>query len=101
MEKISESQFEEKIKSSKNVIIDFSSPGCAPCKKVPPLIEEIIDENPDLEISGFEVDVTENPGLAMKLFVLGVPTIIVFSNADEVKRFNSVPGKDKIIATLK
>ncbi len=101
MEKISEEQFDEKIKSSKNVIIDFSSPGCAPCKKVPPLLEEIIEENKDKEIKGFEVDVTESPGLAMRFFVLGVPTIIVFKDGEEVKRFNSVPGKDKIVASLK
>lgn len=101
MEKISENIFDEKIALAGNVIIDFSSPGCAPCKKVPPLISEIIDENPDRQISAFEVDVTENPGIAMRFFVLGVPTIIVFNGGNEVARFNSVPAKGKIISVLK
>ena len=101
MEKIGEDIFEEKINSQGYVIIDFSSPGCAPCKKVPPLLEEIIGENGDKNISAFEVDVTENPSLAQKYFVLGVPTIIIFRGGAELKRFNSVPGKEKILKILK
>ncbi|MEN8222921.1 MAG: thioredoxin family protein [Acidobacteriota bacterium] len=101
MEKISEDTFEEKLASQGNVIIDFSSPGCAPCKKVPPLLTEIINENKEKQISAYEVDVTESPGIAMKYFVLGVPTIIVFNGGDELARFNSVPSKEKIISALK
>ena len=101
MEKIGENLFEEKIRSDGFVIIDFSSPGCAPCKKVPPLLEEIISENNDKNIIAFEVDVTENPSIAQNYFVLGVPTIIIFKNGAELKRFNSVPGKEKIVKVLK
>jgi len=101
MEKISEDIFDEKLTSPGNVIIDFSSPGCAPCKKVPPILTEIINENQEKQISAYEVDVTENPGIAMKYFVLGVPTIIIFNGGEEVARFNSVPSKEKIISALK
>lgn len=101
MERISEDDFDHKLSLSGNVIFDFSSPGCAPCKKVPPLIEEIINENPDKKISAFEIDVTENPGLAGRNFVLGVPTVIVFHEGKETARFNSVPGKAKIVSALK
>jgi thioredoxin 1 len=101
MEKITENIFEEKISLPGNIIVDFSSPGCAPCKKIPPLIMEIIDENPDKLITAFEIDVTESPGIATRFFVLGVPTIIIFKEGKEVARFNSVPGKAKIISALK
>ena len=59
MKKITTAEFDDKINGSKFVIIDFSSPGCAPCKKVPPILEEIISESEDLDISAYEVDVTE------------------------------------------
>jgi thioredoxin-like negative regulator of GroEL len=32
--------------------------------------------------------------------VLGVPTIIIFKEGKEIKRFNSVPKKDKIKKVL-
>ena len=104
MEKIkSFSDFEDKLKASEFVISDFGSPGCAPCKKVPPLLEEIMGEmslSRGIDIAAYEVDITENIDIAQKLFVLGVPTIIIFKQGKEIKRFNSIPKKDKIISAL-
>ena len=101
MEKIHTDEFENKLNSSEYVIMDFSSPGCAPCKKVPPLLEEIIAESGDLDLSAYEVDIVEDMAIAQKYFVLGVPTIIVFKNGKETQRFNSVPKKEKILKALK
>jgi len=101
MEKIHQEDFEDKLKSSRYVIIDFSSPGCAPCKKVPPLLQEIIAEAGDLDLSAYEVDIVEDMAIAQKYFVLGVPTIIVFKDGQEIQRFNSVPKKEKITRALK
>lgn len=104
MEKIkSFADFEDKLKSSEFVIVDFGSPGCAPCKKVPPLLEEILSELKQSgrgNIAAYEVDITENIEIAQKYFVLGVPTIIIFKQGKEVKRFNSIPKKDKIIGAI-
>lgn len=100
MEKIHADDFENKLNSNEYVIIDFSSPGCAPCKKVPPLLEEIIAESGDIDLSAYEVDIVEDMTIAQKYFVLGVPTIIVFKNGKETRRFNSVPKKEKILKAL-
>ncbi len=101
MKKITTSEFDNVISGSKFVLIDFSSPGCAPCKKVPPVLEEIINEKNELDIAAYEVDVTESTEIAQKLFIMGVPTVVVYKDGKEVKRFNSVPKKDKIIKLLK
>lgn len=77
-------------------MMDFGSPGCAPCKKIPALLEEVMSELKDQDIRAYEVDVTENVEIAQRLMVLGVPTIIIFKEGQEVQRFNSVPKKDKI-----
>lgn len=100
MEKIGAGQFPDKLASTQYVIIDFSSPGCAPCKKVPPLIEEALKETPGKNVSAYEVDIVENMEIAQKFFVLGVPTIIVFKEGKEIQRFNSLPRKDKLIAAI-
>jgi len=96
MEKMHMAEFDDKIKASQYVILDFSSPGCAPCKRVPPLLEEILTEMSGLDISAYEIDITEEVQLAQKMMVLGVPTIIIFKEGKEIQRFNSVPKKDKI-----
>ncbi len=101
MKKITSAEFDGAIAESAYVIIDFSSPGCAPCKKVPPILEELIAESGDIDIAAYEVDVTESVDIAQKLFVLGVPTIVVYKEGKEIKRFNSVPSKDKLKKLLK
>lgn len=104
MEKIkSITDFEDKLKTSEFVIMDFGSPGCAPCKKVPSLLEDVLGEMTQtrgFDISAYEIDITENIEIAHKLFVLGVPTIIIFKQGQEIKRFNSLPKKDKIISAI-
>lgn len=101
MEKIkSFNDFQDKLTSAQYVIMDFSSPGCAPCKKVPPLLEEILEEESDKNIAAYEVDITENMEVAQKFFVMGVPTIIIFKDGNETKRFNSLPKKAKIVKAL-
>ncbi len=100
MEKIRANEFEDKLRASEHVIIDFSSPGCAPCKRVPPLVEEVLVELKDKGIAAYEVDIVEDMEIAQKYFVLGVPTIIIFKNGQEIQRFNSVPRKDKLIKAI-
>lgn len=100
MEIIKANQFEDSLKSAEYVIIDFSSPGCAPCKKIPPLLEKILEEQPDINIKTFEINVAEDPSIAQKFFIMGVPTLIIFKNSKEIKRFNSVPKKEKILETI-
>jgi len=100
MEKIKSDGLEKGLRSHEYVILDFSSPGCAPCKRVPPLIEAVVAEAEDVDVGVFEVDVVESPEIAQQYFVLGVPTLIVFRSGTEVRRFNAVPSKDKILETL-
>ena len=88
---------EAALNGSKYVVFDFSSPGCAPCKKVPPLLEEIMRELNEVDIKAYEIDITQEPKIAQDFMVLGVPTIIVFKEAKELTRFNSIPKKKKLV----
>jgi thioredoxin 1 len=98
MEKIDAADLEARLNSSQYVILDFSSPGCAPCKPAAALVEEVVDEGrrAGLSIDGFVVDIAEQPAIAQKHFVLGVPTVIVFKEGREVGRFSGIPKKAKL-----
>jgi thioredoxin 1 len=60
-----------------------------------------LEEEKELDISAFEVNVTEEPDIARNYFVMGVPTLIIFKAGQEIKRFNSVPKIEKIKKALK
>jgi thioredoxin 1 len=96
MEKINSAQLEQNLLSRPFVLLDFSSPGCAPCKKISQALPALLAELADLDIDAFEVDIAAEPAIASRFFVMGVPTLILFKSGKEIARFNSLPKSAKI-----
>lgn len=83
MENLTNENFEEKVKSGK-VLVDFFAVWCGPCKMISPMLEELKNENPDTEV--YKVDVDEQPELAAKFGIRGVPTIYFFKNGEIIEK---------------
>ena len=75
------SEFIEKI--DKVVFIDFYSPSCGPCQELLPLLDRLDKYYEDSAVIA-KVNVAQNPKLAQKYKISGVPFCIVV-------------GKDKMI----
>lgn len=60
-----------------NVIVDFYTGTCGPCKTLNPILEEI-SEMDDLIVE--KVDVTQNPELSQQFGVMSVPTVVFMKN---------------------
>jgi len=93
-------EFEGYLKRNKVVLVDFSSPFCAPCKKVPPVFEEVEKEFGE-NVCFLEINVAEDNDLALNYDVFSVPTIIVFKEGVERERILGVPNKKKLSSILK
>jgi len=96
MEKINLTELEQKLQEQANILLDFSSPGCAPCHKISQALPAVLAELQGVTIYAFEVDITSEPAIASKYFVLGVPTLILFKGGREIARYNSLPKSSKI-----
>ncbi|HSX03943.1 MAG TPA: FAD-dependent oxidoreductase [Rhabdochlamydiaceae bacterium] len=90
-----ESDFDSLIQNS-NVIVDFYSPSCGPCKKLSPIFDAAVENHAD-KYQFVKVNISEFSELAQKYDVVGVPTVIVFKNGSEVERKT---GLDAIQALL-
>lgn len=97
--KITSNNFEEEVlNSDKTTIIDFYADWCGPCKMMSPIIDSIAEENNNIKVGKLNVD--EAQSIAIKYNVMSIPTIIVFKNGIENKRFVGVTSKENILNVL-
>ncbi|NJM28819.1 MAG: thioredoxin [Rhizobiales bacterium] len=78
--KVSDASFDaDVIKSSEPVVVDFWAEWCGPCKAIGPALEEIAQTlGPKAKIVKLNVD--ENPGVASKYGIRGIPTLMIFKD---------------------
>ena len=85
--------------SSGTVLVDFWAGWCMPCKMLAPIIEEIAEELGD-SLKTAKVDVDAEGELAMEYSIMSIPTVIIFIDGKEVKRFVGVQPKEAFMTVL-
>ena len=85
----------EVLKSDKLVVVDFWAPWCGPCRLVGPILEEIADDN-DGKLKVVKVNVDENPALAQRYGIRGIPTMMFFKGGEAVDMTVGAAMKDRI-----
>ncbi|MFO8112778.1 MAG: thioredoxin domain-containing protein [Desulfosalsimonadaceae bacterium] len=81
-------------------MVDFNAPWCAPCRAQEPILHEIAEDF-DASAAVAELDVTVNREVASRLRIHSIPTIIVFKDGKEMKRFVGLQPKDVLAGALK
>ncbi|MDD7398860.1 MAG: thioredoxin [Firmicutes bacterium] len=96
---ITSSNFEETIKGSDVVLVDFWATWCGPCKMVAPIIDEIANEFQGKAVVG-KVNVDENATLAEQFGIMSIPTMIIFKNGAIAEKMVGPRTKAQIEAAL-
>jgi len=69
------------------VVIDFWAPWCGPCKGMAPVFERAAAElGPRARL--VKVNTDEQPGLAVRFGIRGIPTFAIFRNGKEAARIS-------------
>ena len=96
---INKNNFQNEIMDSeKTVLLDFWAPGCAPCRMVVPIVEEIASERRDIKVGKINVD--EEPELANKFSIMSIPTLVVMKNGKIVQQVSGARPKNAILEML-
>ncbi|MCL2409576.1 MAG: thioredoxin [Oscillospiraceae bacterium] len=90
--------FDDTISKGK-VLVDFWADWCGPCKILAPIFEELAAELSG-NVSIAKVDIDQETTLAARYSVMSIPTVILFTDGLESKRFVGVQPKETYLAAL-
>jgi len=81
------------------VMIDFWAVWCGPCRMIAPTVEELAKEYTG-KIKVMKLNTDENPDIASRYKIMGIPTIIFFKNGQEADRIVGAVPKPQLKAKL-
>jgi thioredoxin 1 len=96
---VTDSNFEQTLKTNKVVLVDFWANWCGPCRALAPTIADLAKEYSGKVLIG-KLDVDENPQTAEKFQVFSIPTMIVFKDGQEADRLVGLCPRNKITDAL-
>ena len=71
----------EVLKSDRPVLVDFWAPWCGPCRMLAPVLAEVAEAKGG-QIKVGKVNVDEEPELAAKYGISGIPAMLIFINGE-------------------
>jgi thioredoxin 1 len=75
----------EVLRSDVPVVVDFWSPGCAPCRMLEPVVTDLATDYAG-RLKVVEVNAAEAGRTAARFGVMGTPTVVFFRGGREVER---------------
>lgn len=86
-----EQSFEQQVEQSSGVVlVDFHATWCGPCQQLRPILGELEQTRPDIQIVG--VDFDKAPNVAVKYCVRSLPTLVLFKDGKPVGQRTGNPG---------
>lgn len=89
----------EVLQSNQLVMVDFWAVWCGPCRMIAPSIEELAREyEGKLKVAKLNTD--ENPDIASKYKIMGIPTVIFFKNGEKLDQVVGAVPKPQLKAKI-
>jgi len=95
---LSSSQFDAAIANGVT-LVDFWAPWCGPCGMQGSILQEV-GESVDGQAKIAKVNVDEAGGIAERFGVQAIPTLLLFNDGNEVRRFVGVQPKEILIDAI-
>ncbi|MCI0746205.1 MAG: thioredoxin family protein [Verrucomicrobia subdivision 3 bacterium] len=81
------------------VLVDFYTEGCAPCRMLTPILDEIALENSN-RLKIVKIDAAANTELAARYRVSAVPALLLFKGGQVVGQILGLKSKKDLLAWI-
>ncbi len=97
---VSEETFEQEVLQSETpVLLEFTAVWCGPCKMLEPVLKDIAKEYTG-RLKVVKVDADQNPNLANRFGVMGIPTTMLFKGKDVPVRVTGFLPKPRLLKKI-
>jgi thioredoxin 1 len=95
---LTQNDFQETIQNGVT-LVDFWAPWCGPCKMQIPILDTVSAKAAE-GVQVAKVNVDDNPEVAGQFGVQSIPTLIVFKDGQEVKRFTGITQEADLLEAV-
>jgi len=97
---VTDDNFEEEVANAATpVLVDFWAEWCMPCRMVAPVVQELAGEYAG-QVKFGKMDVDSNRGVASKLGLSAIPTLIIFKDGQPARKIVGVRSKKDLKAEI-
>jgi len=83
---VSDETYEQQVLNSPlPVLVDFWAPWCGPCRMIAPIVEDLAVKYEGRAVIA-KLNTDENPEVPADLGIMGIPTLILYQDGEEVDR---------------
>ena len=100
IQEVHESNFDNVVlNSDKPVLVDCWAPWCMPCRAQHPILEKVAEELQGKALI-ISLNAEENREAAYRLNIHSIPTLLIFKNGKEKRRFVGLQKTDSLSRAL-
>ena len=100
IQEVNETNFQNVVlESDIPVLVDCWAPWCMPCRAQQPILEEVADQIQGKALIT-SLNIEENRDAAYRLNIHSIPTLVIFNDGEETRRFFGLQKADSLAKAL-